>query len=139
MEQDAVAQRPRDPALTARILVCDRTGAVYHLDAGGKLLRTRLSTRRPARTISALDVANGGFYFTSPYGSEREPIGKIYYVDRDGVTDGKPRTVSATPTESCCARDGRTTAGRRKLGQPHHRIPGRSRRAELERPGASSR
>ncbi len=66
-------------------LVCDRTGAVYHLDAAGKLLRTAARPPAGANDLT-VDAPNGGFYFTSPYGSEREPVGKIYYVDRDGVS-----------------------------------------------------
>ncbi len=65
-------------------LVCDRTGAVFQLDADGKLLRTAARPSAGANDLT-VDAANGGFYFTSPYGSKEEPIGKVYYVDRNGV------------------------------------------------------
>ena len=72
-------------------LICDRTGFVFHFSADGKRLRTAAEAPNAANDLT-LDLANGGFYFTSPYGSEEEPIGKVYYVDRTGraavVADG---------------------------------------------------
>ena len=64
-------------------LVCDREGAVYLLDADGQILRAVAELETGANDLT-LDPANGGFYFTSPYGSSQEnPIGKVYYVDSE--------------------------------------------------------
>jgi gluconolactonase len=61
-------------------LVCDRKGAVYLLDAAGRVLRAVAKASHGANDLT-LDTAHGGFYFTSPYGSEHEPVGQVYYVD----------------------------------------------------------
>ena len=67
-------------------LVCDRKGAVYLLDAAGRTLRTMASPQWGANDI-CLDTANGGFYFTSPYGSRGEPVGTLHYVDARGTAN----------------------------------------------------
>ena len=65
-----------------RHLVCDRTGAVYLLQADGTVIKKAASPPFGANDIT-LDLANGGFYFTSPYESRTEPRGRLYYVDRE--------------------------------------------------------
>lgn len=70
-------------------VVCDREGAVYLLDPDGKIIRT-IEIATGANDV-ALDGA-GGFYFTSPYGSQQDPsVGKVYHVDADGTL-----TIAAT-------------------------------------------
>lgn len=64
-----------------RHLVCDRNEAVYLLDADGTIIKKAASPPFGANDI-CLDLANGGFYFTSPYESRTEPRGRLYYVDR---------------------------------------------------------
>lgn len=65
-----------------RHIVCDREGAVYILDASGQTLR-KIDVPTGANDVT-LDGA-GGFYFTSPYGSQQDPsIGKVYHVDAAG-------------------------------------------------------
>ena len=65
-----------------RHLICDRTGAVYLLEADGTVVKKVVSPPFGANDI-CLDLANGGFYFTSPYESRTEPRGRLYYVDRE--------------------------------------------------------
>ena len=73
-------------------LVCDKSHqAVLHLAADGKLLKpaTKGCNGQPLRGPNdlSLDIPNGGFYFTDPYGSDdTNLIGTVHYVDRDGVT-----------------------------------------------------
>ena len=64
-------------------LVCDRKGAVYQLSAQGEILRSLASPEHGANDI-CLDTPNDGYYFTSPYASETEPKGTVYYVDNLG-------------------------------------------------------
>jgi gluconolactonase len=73
-------------------LVCDGSRhAILHLDADGKELApaSTESEGKPLREPNdlCLDVANGGFYFTDPGGSdENKRIGTVHYVDKDGKT-----------------------------------------------------
>jgi gluconolactonase len=73
-------------------LVCDGSRhAILHLDANGKELApaSTESEGKPLREPNdlCLDVANGGFYFTDPGGSdENKRIGTVHYVDKDGKT-----------------------------------------------------
>lgn len=72
-------------------VVCDREGAVYLLDSDGTVIRTIAEIPTAANDVT-LDTANGGMYFSSPYGSQEAPeIGKIYHVDADGDV-----TIAAT-------------------------------------------
>jgi gluconolactonase len=65
-----------------RHIVCDREGAVYILDATGQTLQ-KIDVPTGANDV-ALDGA-GGFYFSSPYGSQQDPsVGKVYHVDASG-------------------------------------------------------
>lgn len=65
-----------------RHIICDREGAVYILDASGQTLR-KIDVPTGANDV-ALDGA-GGFYFSSPYGSQEDPsVGKICHVDAAG-------------------------------------------------------
>jgi gluconolactonase len=65
-----------------RHVVCDREGAVYILDASGQLLR-KIDVPAGANDV-ALDGV-GGFYFSSPYGSQEDPsVGKVYHVNAAG-------------------------------------------------------
>ena len=74
-----------------RHLVCDRTGAVYLLEADGRIIKKITSPAFGANDI-CLDPDNGGFYFTSPYESRNEPRGRLYYVNSVGdvhlISDG---------------------------------------------------
>ena len=73
-------------------LVCDATHpAVLHLTADGRMLApaAKECDGKPLRGPNdlTLDVANGGFYFSDPGGSDDEhPIGTVHYVDRHGKT-----------------------------------------------------
>lgn len=72
-------------------VICDREGAVYLLDADGNVIRTIAEIPTAANDVT-LDTANGGLYFSSPYGSQEAPeVGKIYHVDTDGDV-----TIAAT-------------------------------------------
>jgi gluconolactonase len=64
-------------------LVCDRSGYLLQLDADGRILKTVAEAEHAANDL-CLDPNHGGFYFTSPYGSELEAVGRIYYVDDRG-------------------------------------------------------
>jgi gluconolactonase len=65
-----------------RHILCDREGAVYILDAAGQTLR-KIDVPTGANDVT-LDGA-GGFYFSSPYGSQENPsVGKVYHVDAAG-------------------------------------------------------
>lgn len=71
-------------------LVCTAI-SVDLLDKNGLLIRS-VSTECdsvPLRSPNdlSLDLDNGGFYFTDPGGSdEKNPIGTVHYVDKDGKT-----------------------------------------------------
>lgn len=73
-------------------LVCDASRhAILHLDANGKELApaSTQSEGKPLRGPNdlTLDVANGGFYFSDPGGSdENTRIGTVHYVDKEGKT-----------------------------------------------------
>ncbi len=73
-------------------LVCDASQhAVLHLTVEGKRLpdASKECDGQPLRGPNdlTLDVANGGFYFTDPGGSsDKNPIGTLHYVDRQGRT-----------------------------------------------------
>lgn len=72
-------------------VVCDRQGAVYLLDPDGTVIRKIAEIPTAANDVT-LDTANGGLYFSSPYGSQENPeIGKVYYVDAEGEV-----TIAAT-------------------------------------------
>lgn len=72
-------------------VVCDRQGAVYLLDPDGTVIRKIAEVPTAANDVT-LDTANGGLYFSSPYGSQENPeIGKVYYVDAEGEV-----TIAAT-------------------------------------------
>lgn len=72
-----------------RHIVCDREGAVYILDALGQILR-KIDVPTGANDVT-LDGA-GGFYFSSPYGSQQDPsVGKVYHFDAAGEL-----TIAAT-------------------------------------------
>jgi gluconolactonase len=65
-----------------RHIVCDREGTVYILDASGQTLH-KIDVPTGANDVT-LDGA-GGFYFSSPYGSQQDPsVGKVYHVDAAG-------------------------------------------------------
>lgn len=65
-----------------RHVICDREGAVYILDASGQVLR-KIDVPTGANDVT-LDGA-GGFYFSSPYGSQEDPsVGKVYHLDAGG-------------------------------------------------------
>jgi gluconolactonase len=73
-------------------LICDGDlHAVLHVGADGKVLG-KASDKcgdKPLRAPNdlTLDVAQGGFYFTDPGGSDdKKPIGTVHYVDGKGVT-----------------------------------------------------
>jgi len=64
---------------------------VLHLSADGTLLDPASTTcdGKPLRGPNdlTLDTPNGGFYFSDPGGSdEKNSIGTVHYVDRDGKT-----------------------------------------------------
>jgi gluconolactonase len=73
-------------------LICDGSlHAVLHVSADGKVLgkASEKCGDRPLRGPNdlSLDVANGGFYFTDPGGSDdKKPIGTVHYVDGKRVT-----------------------------------------------------
>jgi gluconolactonase len=72
-------------------LVCDGSQhAVLHLNADGKFLDNASSEcdGKPLRAPNDLTLdPRGGFYFTDPGGSgEKNPIGTVHYVDKQGKT-----------------------------------------------------
>lgn len=73
-------------------LVCDaHRHAVMRLSPSGKILKPVSSEcdGKPLRAPNdlSLDVANGGFYFTDPGGSDdKNLIGTVHYVDKAGKT-----------------------------------------------------
>ena len=72
-----------------RHVICDREGAVYIMDAMGQTLR-KIDVPTGANDVT-LDGA-GGFYFSSPYGSQEDrSVGKVYHVDAAGEL-----TIAAT-------------------------------------------
>jgi gluconolactonase len=64
-------------------------GAVWHLDRNGEVL-SKASAEcddKPLRKPNDLTIdLEGGFYFTDPEGSMRQPTGTICYVDATGKT-----------------------------------------------------
>jgi len=64
-------------------LVCDRKGAVYLISADGRIERRLAALDYGANDI-ALDPGSGGFYFSSPYASQTEPKGTLYYLSAYG-------------------------------------------------------
>jgi gluconolactonase len=72
-------------------LVCDGSRhAVLRLSADGKLLAP-VATQCDGKSLRepndlSLDTRNGGFYFTDPGGSEKEPVGTVHYADASGKT-----------------------------------------------------
>ena len=71
-------------------LVCAaKKSAVWRFDASGKYLGSASSEcdGKPLREPNDLTLdGHGGFYFTDPGGSRKEPVGSVYYVDRCGKT-----------------------------------------------------
>ena len=71
-------------------LVCDASRhAVLRLDRNGKVVgeASNQCDGKPLRGPNDLTLdPQGGFYFTDPGGSEKEPIGTVHYVDPGGVT-----------------------------------------------------
>lgn len=72
-------------------LVCAaRKSAVWRLDANGKYLGDASSAAGGNRLREPNDLtldSHGGFYFTDPGGSRKEPVGSVYYVNRAGKTN----------------------------------------------------
>ena len=71
-------------------LVCaSKKSAVWRVDPGGKYLgdASRECDGQPLREPNDVTLdSHGGFYFTDPGGSRKEPVGTVYYVDRGGRT-----------------------------------------------------
>jgi gluconolactonase len=93
-------------------LVCDASQhAVLHLSPDGRLLEpaTRECDGHALRGPNdlTLDTPNGGFYFSDPGGSsDKEPIGTVHYVDRQGRTHLVDRDL-AFPNGIVLAPDGK--------------------------------
>ena len=71
-------------------LVCDRSQqAVLHLDKNGKVIGKASSECEGKALRGPNDLTldpKGGFYFTDPGGSGKDPIGTVHYVDPEGKT-----------------------------------------------------
>jgi gluconolactonase len=71
------------------IVCASNKSAIWHLDANGKYLgdASRECDGKPLKEPNDITLDSyGGFYFTDPAGSRKDPVGCVYYVDRSGKT-----------------------------------------------------